>query len=572
MPFTYLNPPILALDPFYFGGNVSEAAPTSGTWQTLAVNQGTRYGTDYPFINPSADIQLLLGDMFLAYEDEDCAFELPFKVSWMYGFGTVANGPILGYDPPTHNLDLVITDANDAVVFDSTKADEFTQSAWGEGLETASWIGDNGTLRVTRHTGWPEWYTGGALNQFIEPTNGIISPRTYMRMPRRVKSLRVGLQQMDGDIVLSEGFNIRLTPVEIEAEDLVDGGRLRKQLEIRATPGDGLGRQPGCEDADLVLKRINGVEATEGGDFKLQPVGCYWYKRPADIVSEVSPRTAQLASPDLSVSGAAYGVDLTQILPFSNIDTQANLRLAMENETSMMQLLNDCSPCCECDDYVVTYRALSRVYNKYLSLGDRAEDVRDQHTANIARWESQLACRLANPLRLTISAQLGGKIAIGAAHCNLTQCCVGPVLLRLTFEAFEDSAVMSPDPELSTDCVKTKRKGSDTNYEEVDFIFAGAYPIYDVEFDFSDPQATSNFRTLLTMAEAAENQGMRVTLSVHMNPTAAEEGKFCPLPEASSIEVPAEVEALWASNPPAYPVRGLIQKTIGINPNESCCS
>lgn len=539
--------------------------------QTLAVNQGTRYGNDYPFVDPSEDIQLLLGDMFLAYEDDNCGFEFPFRVSWMYGFGTVANGPIGGYAAPTHALDIIIVDANDAVVFNSVEADpaDFSQTAWSSSLETVEWKTDAGVLRLTRHTEWPEWYDGGNLNEYIEPTSGVIDPRTYMRMPRRVKSIRVGLQQMDGDIKLAEGFNIRLRPVDVESDD---GGRFRQRLEIRATPGDGLGRQPGCEDAELLVKRINGVEATEGGDFKLEPVGCYWYKRPADIVSAVNPRTAQLAAPNLDTQGSDYGVALNQLLPFTNIDTEANLRLAMENENSMMQLLNDCSPCCECEDYVVTYRALSRVYNSYLALGNRAEAVRDQHVDNIARWESQLACRLANPLRLTLDPQLNGKIAIGAAHCNLTQCCVGPVMLRLTFEAFENSAAMTPDPSISVDCVKTRRKGSDTNYDEVDFLFAGAYPIYDVEFDFSDPQATSNFRTIMTLADAAENQGMRVTLSVHMNPIPEEADTFCPMPDSSSIEVPAEVEALWAVNPPAYPVRGLIQKTIGINPNESCCT
>ena len=388
-------------------------------------------------------------------------------------------------------------------------------------------------------------------------------------MPRHVSAIRVGLTRMQGNLVLTEGFNFRMLRTEV---DNLDGGRRKVQLEMRANAGDGLGRQPGCENEAVVIKRINGVEGTDGGDFTIDPVGCYWFKRPNETIT-TSPRSVSLLAEDLSVVGDEYGIDLNQLLEFSSITTVAGLRTALENPENMMQLLNQCGPCCECDDYVRVYRALKRVYERYKSLGGRAEDVRDQHALNIARWESQADCRRLNPVRMILRPQLGGKLAIGASHCNLTECCVQSVVLRLTFEGFEDGAPMPADPDLAFRCERTKRRGTDTGYEEVDYVMAGTYPIYDTIYDFADPQASSTLQTVIQIAEAAANQAMRVTLSVHTPDILNPEGRVCPTTDPANVTVPAEVQLLWDTfSAPPYPVRGLIQKTVPINPDESCCS
>src|ERR1051326_8371380 len=87
----------------------------------FGVSQPPGHGASYPFMSPSTEIQRLLGDFYLVYED--AGYVMPFSVAWLYGFGDQVVAAPSGFPAPTHARDLVITDAEGTVVFDSTTAD-----------------------------------------------------------------------------------------------------------------------------------------------------------------------------------------------------------------------------------------------------------------------------------------------------------------------------------------------------------------------------------------------------------------------------------------------------------------
>ena len=203
----------------------------TSNFQPVGVNQQPASGTNYPFIYPSSDVQYLLGDLWLAYEATDIEHELPLGIAWMSGFGSTSNanpgthffgqnffgpgffGPgffINGTFNPVHAQDMVIVDANGNIVFDSTIATTFTTTPWGLHLVTLCWTGPQGVLRCTRHTARPSYAPAVTQYQFINPVVGILDSRTYERLPRRVRSIVVGLQIFTAcDLVLSEGYNMK---------------------------------------------------------------------------------------------------------------------------------------------------------------------------------------------------------------------------------------------------------------------------------------------------------------------------------------------------------------------------
>lgn len=246
-------------------------------WQSVGIQQGPGLGSDYPFRAPSDDVRYLLGDLWLTYDDFDNVFVPPLRVAWLSGFGT---GPVSNPAPytPTHARDLVIIDSLNQVVFNSTAATSFLENAWGDHLTTLQWLTATAALRCTRHTGPPPWDPTRVWAQYIVPQSGELDSHTYQRMPKRVRSLVVGLARFDlGNVTLLEGFNINL---KVTVAPSNDGGRRVNQLAIRGQPGDGLGRVPGCVESDVNIMRINTVAPTDSGDFTLDASGCYRIQRP----------------------------------------------------------------------------------------------------------------------------------------------------------------------------------------------------------------------------------------------------------------------------------------------------
>lgn len=458
---------------------------------------------NYPFVNPQPDIEHMLGDFYLSYEDPGCELALPFSVAWLFGFGTNVVAPIPGFPTPTHSHDIIVEDANGFRIFDSTTAIDFVKIPFADRLETIEWKTADAVCRVTRHTVFDPNLPPPIFDTFITPENGEVDGRTYRRVPLRVRSLRIGLTKLEmDDVVFSEGFNIGFEPGDPVPND---GGRLVTTLLMTARPGDGLGRQAGCEDVEPVIRRINGIGPDSSGNFKLDADGCYRIQRPTRLVNS-APRQVEFGHPDITDAEAAAAI----------------------------QLFNDCGPCCECDDFVRTYEGIRRLFFRYLDLGQRAERTRDQFRENKERWERSASCRFDNSMRIVVSQNGRCVLGVGGVFCNVTDCCISPVILKLKLELLEDG---SPIPAVAIEplCTDTLRSGSDTQFEFVPFEFGGTAEERTVTFSFVDPGATSKFKTQLFLPGCSAGQALILTLSTEFPGTALDnEGVACDLPPAPS--------------------------------------
>ena len=352
-------------------------------------------GIDYPFVSPEDSLRRLVGDFYLSFES---LVVPPLKISWLYGLaqyfyedGTYpGDSEPLPYTP-THDADVIVTDATDTIVFDSRQAagDNYLTQPFGDRLRIHEWQTDSAICRLVQHTAFEDPEDAVAFPASIQPTQGELDARTYEPLPARVQSLRVGLVQMAGHVRFLSGFNCVLTPDETKLSGLQ---RVTK-LTLSATPGSGLGRYPGCESPDIVIREINGQRPDEHGRFLLSATGCYWVRQPQN-----------------TVPGAR------------------NL-LALEPAT--LQIGNDCGPCCVCDDYVRVYKGLRRVWQTYKEIGQRAVATRDQLAANILRFEESKACRQNRILSVQALPHNGNKVELLAAVCNASGDCTLNVELRL---------------------------------------------------------------------------------------------------------------------------------------------
>lgn len=412
----------------------------------LGVNQIVG-GNDYPFTNPSEDVAFLLGDAYLGYMDSPGTFEPPFRVTWLYGFGSVSNSPPDGAPTPTHDFDLVIKDNNDQVVFDSTTAIGYQVNGWNDWLEVIQWQTASAVCRVTRYTSWALDQTPIPFTVNIAPTNGVLDGRICGRLPRQVLGIKVGNTVYTGQAKLVAGYNLKL------ATDLIntDGGRYNPTVLFQAEPGAGLGQFPGCESPSGALRRVNGQGPDVHGNFVLDAVGCYRLQMKAQI-SSLSPRQATPTP-------------------------------------GTLQFFNDCGPCCDCDDYVNTYKGLQNVWNQYHSIDVDAHKTRDLINENLIRWNAQKLCRDAKPLRMLTGTFQDCSTAFAAQWCNTGDDCVGPVSLKFTFEYSGTYGVTG-----AIDPNSTVINGIEQ------YAMGGHWPVYKAQFANVDPNGHAAVRFRLNFS------------------------------------------------------------------------
>lgn len=347
----------------------------------ISVNQGPTNGRNYPFVCPSDDVSLLLADAYLSYDDVPCNFVRPFHVAWLYGFGADAAATPSFAPTPVHSHDILIRDANDEVIFDSTEAIDFIVVPWPETtprMRIVEWKTATAVCRVTYHIEFGPNDVVKTYSISFQPTDGQLDARVADRRSPRVTSLRVGITTFGPAerVDLLSGYNVEQL-VEFPGPTSSDGGRANARITLSAAPGGGIGRFPGCEDPDLVIRRINGVDPLSNGNFLFDAAGregggpCYAIRQPTTLLMNPDPAPAP---------------------PFLALPTEATLVVS-----------NDCEPCCDCPDYIRTYEGLRRLRDRYLALGARAESVRDQHRLNEERWKEQRDCRLAQPCLVSVT-------------------------------------------------------------------------------------------------------------------------------------------------------------------------
>lgn len=406
--------------------------------QTIGVNQPPSSGSLYPFVQPSPDIQELIGDFFVSFDDLADDIVYPLRVAWLYGFGTTVVPAPPGWPTPAHSHDLVVVDANDVVVFDSTQAERFTSSVWDNRLLILEWTNDDRVCRCTKYTQWTAADIASGqtktYDQYIEPTNGELQADCYYKLPKRVTSLQVGLTSISKTAVtFAEGYNMGITRLTeeifpefdflplVNTQQVRPGRRLNNRIQLDATPGLGLGVFPGCVGEETYLRTINKVRSNTYQNFNYDTDGCIRNQRPVGITN-LSPREVTYASFELP-----------------SAESRAAIRLS-----------NDCVNCCECTYFAQTYQGLKRQWFLYKDVAELAEETRDTYSSNRDRWLIQKQIRETETLRGRLVIDGDGKFRWGIGYCNARSCLAVDGYFYVAFLVFINGIYM-PSEEI-LDC------------------------------------------------------------------------------------------------------------------------
>lgn len=524
--------------------------------QPIGINQPPGGGTNYPFVKPSSDIKYLLGDLFVSFDDLDDTYAFPLKVSWMYGFGTNVVAPPPGYPSPTHAQDIIVTDANDVVVFDSTTASKFTSDAWDSRLLILEWTNTDSVLRCVQHTEWTQADIDDGLTQtyddYIEPASGVLQVDTWYKMPKRITSLQVGVTTVNQTnvVTFSEGYNMSIGQSDLaiaaqplprfgDAKPLVEGTRASSSVLFASESGAGLGIFPGCSDQVLEIKTLNRVASNAYQNFTYDTEGCIRSQRPVGLTSSF-PREFDYASFVLPAAEAAAAIET----------------------------LNDCTNCCDCTYFAQTYQGLKRQWFLYRDVAEQAETARNLYQENIDRWEIQKTIRERDTLRLRVSMNGSCKVDWGFAHCNASRCCITNVKADITFLYYLNGVLTEPE-NAGYDCEVSEIDGSeDCN---------GAAPIVlDVNatgqhaeafWDFADPQFVTTVRGRFcfpdcsTVEEGALKVRMHVVISWENSGNDPATGDPCtyPLLDAADYADYPDLVSTWATLGVTTPSFGRVQ-------------
>lgn len=417
-------------------------------------------GKNYPLVYPSADVDQLLADAFLAYIDNTLQFARPFSIAYLYGFGT---NPVTVPITPVHSHEVRVVDADGTTVFETLTVDpsNFKETAVAGRLKSLEWTDAAGqTLRIVYHTEWSPEHTPIVYDDYIEPTEAVLDGLTLYQYPRRVTAIRVGLITLSGDdlpIVVKNGFN---TSLVADTTQLTDGSRRETAITFSAASGSGLGRFGGCDDAlDPPILRINGEGPTDNGNFLLDASDCYRVQRPV-----------------LSVLAAG---------PPREVRVQSNA----------LELANDCGPCCDCDDFIAVWEAIRRQRDRYADLIATTQAVRDQYHINRQRFLDDRACREKARLRLILQPTCPNELGIGFGYCNSTERCLKDVVLHLSFD-YTDGLGTCPAVDGSGDLTALTTAGDGVLRCETVFRAGNVDPDAEKGFCGGARQARDEFYTL----------------------------------------------------------------------------
>lgn len=423
---------------------------------SVATNYGSGVfpnGTDFPFITPSSDIKGLFEDLFFSFDDRE-NYEYPLKISNVTGFqyASYATG------------DIVISDSNNVVVFDSSTATSSDQRLWGTDRVIYIWEKDDKYLTAVKYYGGSSAYDKSA--SFV-PSNGYLDARSYQKETYKVNSIKIGNNSYQGDIRLVAGYNMVFA---IRPTDDIEGTRKLNRIQISAVPGSGNGIYPQCPEncVDDAIKTINGIKPAYNGDFAMAATDCYWF----------------------GVSGES---DSTRYRPFQDHGLYIN---------------NNCSPCCECDDYVHTYRAIQNLYNQFKALGDRAMKVRTQHYANNQRWLDGKTCRENSAIRIFALPVTGGAASVLVTFCNVSNSYIGPVRLDISLDAGGKTGAMG-----TNNVIWYPANGSSPISIEAE----GDWPDYVFRWDNINPGRSAKVRFVINIDQGNSSDYLMVSAQASLD-------------------------------------------------------
>lgn len=403
-------------------------------------------GNAYPLVTPSADIRYLLADASLSYTDPtapDSSFELPFRISWLYGFGTEDSvSPDPDTPAPSHAYDVIIVDANDTVVFDSTASGVLYESReWTAWLRITRWERPDGAVcSIVHHTAWglTDSPPVQAYPRYFFPDAAVLQEQTVYRLPRRAQSLTAILDTITAkNVTLSGGYNMGLTVTTTAA---AVGGRRVTGITFDAIPGAGSGVYVDCAPVDTPVRTINAVQPTKTGHFFINAAGCYYARRPMRLLT-TSPRRL-LPETELA-PGNAVEVDLPDDAAGQ---TTAAAGWPTASEYAHLQLGNDCGACCDCEDYAAVAEYIQEQHARYAKIGRSLSDSRDQYHKNRDQWLAAKECLQQLPVRVVVQAQQCPYVDIGVQVCNQTDTCMTDIAVAVDVTTIPAGGVISVVP------------------------------------------------------------------------------------------------------------------------------
>lgn len=300
---------------------------------------------DYPFVEPSADIEGFVIDTLLSFEDPLNEFETPIYLR-----------RITKHSDGLYSVRF--SDANNVTIFDSTyyeygldsidvegrtyreKATNkrgncvYKWKEWGDLYELLYWETELVTLKmIIRKT---TITSASAIKQFtLYPDKAELDARAIYQYPKRLRSITLKDKVVSPrNIILKSGYNMSIE--ESTESDI----RTRHVLSLSASRGSGKGLSPAyceCEDESKPITSINGVKPTATGSFFFNADMCH------------------------SIGG----------------------------ETSIV-MGNGCTPCCECQDMTDAGNLLNTVEDEYYCIGGQTKVVADKFVEQAKALHSRI--------------------------------------------------------------------------------------------------------------------------------------------------------------------------------------
>jgi len=536
----------------------------------VGVNQPPGSGRLFPFVSPGSAIDHLLGDFFVSFDDLADEIVYPLRVAWMYGFGTQTVSPPAGWPTPTHDYDLVVLDANDTVVFDSTTA-ALRVTNWCDRLLILEWTNAHNVCRCTKYMTWDatdvaDSQTRTYQNYILPGSGGELQQEAWYKIPKRVLSLQVrnNLNVSPIDIrktavILNEGYNISLELLSPEDNLLFDlpnftsesplvvGTRLTHQIELRAVPGLGQGAFPGCEGTEKYLRTINQVRSNVYQNFTYDSEGCIRTQRPIGL-TDTEPREFDYVS-----LGLQNDINLERFGQYAYADPHTEA-------TSAIELNNDCQNCCDCDYFAQTYQGLKRQWFLFRSVAHAAEDVRDTYARNRDRWLIQKSIREQDSLRLRLVLDGNNKLSWGVAFCNASKCCISNVEMFVGWTQYLNGVLQVPvTSQYPCGSAIIEGAGQCNGPESiVPDVLGTEGQLLRFTWDYSEPQSitTISGRQCIPDTSAVPEGSLKTQMWVGIrwgttSPDPAT-GLVCPHTELSAIALPDEMLTLWTNGSVPY--------------------
>lgn len=270
------------------------------------------------------------------------------------------------------NPAVTVIDSEDTVVFSADSGDStYSSRAWSSEYTVHTWRRATGACQIVVNAA----PVGGDFSGEIE-----LDPRAVAAMPPAVTRVVVNSTENEQRLFLKAGYNCSL---EVETAAVAPPNINRHAVTIALSPGLGLGRFPGCDDA-IYLKTINGREPDERGNFNIQGDGCYYYTLPA---------------------------------------------------THEVRLHSDCAPCWSCEQFKEIYEALKRVYLAYKEQSQSIESIRRQQQSLAMRWNEVIACRNDNNLKVVTAGLSNGRASVTFRYRNTTDLCQEGVQLLIAWDS-----------------------------------------------------------------------------------------------------------------------------------------